>query len=139
MVFQLSNSKQIIINNINKTHTIIQDCNFLNTDFRNVLKKISFKNNLELQKVFLYCDPPYLNTTNNYSNSFTEQDTIDLFEICVNSGIKFAISEFDNEFVKDLALKYGLNIIPIKERRTLNNRNTEILITNYESENKLFN
>jgi hypothetical protein len=79
-----------------------------------------------------------LGTGDNYENSFTLQDTKDLFEILVNSGIRFALSEFKNDIIIDIAKSYNLNIIEICERRTLKSRNTEILITNYKSENNIF-
>ena len=61
-------------------------------------------------------------------------DTTDLFEVCVNSGLDFAISEFAHPEVLKLAEKYNLNVIYIGERQNLGNRRTEILITNYELE-----
>lgn len=103
---------------------------FMCEDFRNVLKKI---NKRDLNKsAFIYADPPYLATTNNYQHSFKQQDMEDLFELLVNSNCNFAISEFDNPIVLDLAAKYTLNVIIIGERQNLKNRRTEILITNYD-------
>jgi len=85
-------------------------------------------------------DPPYLGTNDNYSNSFTEQDSIDLFDTLKATGCKFAMSEFDNDFILKQAKERGLNIIIIGERKNLKNRRTEILITNYEiSQQTLFN
>ena len=82
-------------------------------------------------KTFIYCDPPYLGTNDNYSSSFTEQDSIDLFDCLQATGCKFAMSEFDNEFILNQAKERGLNVIIIGERKNLKNRRTEILITNY--------
>ena len=45
------------------------------------------------------------------------------------------MSEFDNPFIINQAKERGLNIINIGERRNLKNRRTEILITNYKTEN----
>lgn len=105
---------------------------FMNVDFRKVIKNISFGHKeQEPKRAFIYADPPYVNTVNNYSDSFTEQDSIDLFDILTSSGIKFAMSEFDNPFIIEQAKQRNLNVIKIGERRTLKNRNTEILITNY--------
>jgi len=52
--------------------------------------------------------------------------------------IKFAISEFDNDFVIGLANDYKLNIITIGERQNMKNRRTEILVTNYKKPMSLF-
>ena len=108
---------------------------FTNFDFRDLFKKISYQQDgrNDEEKTFIYCDPPYLTTTNNYSNSFTEQDTTDLFDTVIKTGCKFAISEFDNPFVLELAKKHNLEVITIGERQNLKNRRTEILIVNYKS------
>ena len=71
-----------------------------NDDFEKFINKISFRGREnDKQNSFIYCDPPYLGTTDNYSNSFTEDDSIRLFNCLQNAGCKFAISEFDNDFV----------------------------------------
>ena len=134
-----SNTKQIILDNIDNTFKFIQDCLFMNTDFRNVIKKISIKEGKkENDKCFIYCDPPYLGTEDNYSHSFKENDCIDLFQMLVDSKIRFAISEFLNPFILELAKSHNLNVIEIAERRSMKSRNTEILMTNYLLNNKLF-
>ena len=91
------------------------------------LKQISFSEPQVNDKTFIYSDPPYLNTNDNYSNSFTEQDSIDLF---VFTNGWSGLDEFDNEFTP--TKERSLNIIYIGERKNLNNRRTEILI-NYEN------
>ena len=133
-----SNTKQLILNRVDQAFERIKFCRFICVDFRNVLGKISFGDDRGKDRTFIYADPPYLNTTNNYKQGFTEQDTIDLFELLVESGIKFAISEFDNEFVTGLANDYNLNIITIGDRRNMKNRRTEILVTNYKNPLSLF-
>jgi DNA adenine methylase len=132
------NTKQIILNRVDQTFERIKFCQFTCVDFRTVLGKIVFRDETHNDRIFIYADPPYLNTTNNYKQGFTEQDTIDLFELLVESGIKFAISEFDNEFVTGLANDYNLNIITIGDRKNMKNRRTEILVTNYKNPLSLF-
>jgi len=129
--FGTINPKKNLLNNIDTTFDLIHDVQFNNRDFRKFLKAFELIENK--LKTFIYCDPPYLNTGNNYSNSFTEKDTKDLFEVLINRGCKFAISEFDNPVILDLAEQYNLNVITIGERRTLKNRRIEILITNYKN------
>ncbi len=128
--------KTSILSKIEATFKALKTARFMNVDFRNVMGKINFRD--DEQEHFVYADPPYIGTDNNYSNSFTEQDTRDLFELLVNSGIKFAISEFDNEFIVSLANEYKLNVITIGERQNMKNRRTEILVTNYKKPLSLF-
>lgn len=125
---------------IENTFNVLYDCNFTNFDFRKFLSKLGFQNDgrNDENKTFIYCDPPYLGTNDNYSNSFTEQDSIDLFDTLQATGCKFAMSEFDNEFILNQAKERGLNVIIIGERKNLKNRRTEILITNYKKQKSLF-
>lgn len=105
---------------------------FTNFDFRVILKKIALRGDREKARAFIYCDPPYLGTDNNYSDGFKIQDSADLFSMLQDSGIKWAMSEFDHPFIIETANKQNLNIIEIGERKNLGNRRTEYLITNYQ-------
>ena len=126
---------------LKQTYSKIYDVGFNNNDFRKFLKDISFptdgRNNEN--KTFIYCDPPYLNTTDKYEmDDFKKQDSIDLFDCLEATGCKFAMSEFDNEFILNQSKERGLNVIVIGERKNLKNRRTEILVTNYQKQNSLF-
>jgi len=134
-----SDAEMNILQNIDNTQKKLSGCRFNNTDFRKFLKSLSFRGReKDALNTFIYCDPPYLGTNDNYSNSFTEQDSIDLFDCLQATGCKFAMSEFDNEFILNQAKERGLNVIIIGERKNLKNRRTEILITNYEKQKGLF-
>jgi len=134
--FGTENPKNSVYNNLEKTIEMLHDVQFLNNDFRDVLDKIQIR---EKYKAFIYADPPYLGTNDNYSDSFTEKDSFDLFEILTGSGIRFAMSEFAHPFILNQAKERDLNVITIGERRNLMKRDTEILITNYENrQQKLF-
>jgi len=146
--FRLSpdtNTKSVLINNYKSLNGFFEDDKVSNLDFKQFFKSFSihslkqkYPNSL---KIMCYNDPPYLGTGNNYSNSFKEQDTIDLFNINCDLAKKyennyfFAISEFETDFIKSLTKEKQLNLIKIKDRRNLQNRRLEILITNYEIEN----
>lgn len=125
------NPKKMILNQIDITFDYLKDVYFFNSDFKDVFRKCDYKSNIE--RCFCYCDPPYLGTDDNYSNSFTEQDSLDLFETLQLSGVKFAMSEFDNSFILQESQKRGLKVNYICERQNLLNRRMEILITNYET------
>lgn len=123
---------------LNATSEKIFGVKFDNSDFRKFLTKLCWRNEDEKERAFIYADPPYLGTTDNYSHSFTENDSSDLFDSLQESGCKWAMSEFDNEFIISQAKQRNLNIITIGERNNLKNRRTEILVTNYRNHATLF-
>lgn len=119
---------------------MLVDCQFSNLDFRKFIKSINFiqDGRKDEKKTLIYADPPYLETTNNYSQSFTENDVVDLFDCLIKTGAMFAYSEFDHPFILEQAKQRGLNTIIIGERNNMKNRRTEILITNYQPKINLF-
>lgn len=131
------NPKNIFFSRIDKTFELLENIQFFNKDFRKFLNVIRDKN---ADDTFIYCDSPYLSTVDTYSNSdtWTEQDSIDLFNTLQETGCKWAMSEFDNEFILQQAKERNLNVIIIGERQNLKNRRTEILITNYQQQPSLF-
>ena len=129
----LKNHKKPFEENIDKTFEMLKDVIFNNLDVISFFKNISFRGDEELRKTFIYCDPPYLGTNDNYSNSFTEEQSEQLFDTLEETGCKFAMSEFDHPFILEQAKKRGFNIVYIGERRNLKNKRTEILVTNYEN------
>lgn len=131
--FGLENVKKNIIDNIEPTFLWLQDATLMNDDFRKVINKINFSEKLlKKTEAFIYLDPIYLDTTHYYKvPKWTINDTEDCFKIMSSSGIPSAMSEFDNDIILSLASKYNMNIIYLGERRNINNRKTEILITNY--------
>lgn len=132
-----NNSKSILLDNIQACNKLIFDAHFANTDFRRFLKMYSFKED-EQSTAFIYADPPYLETENNYSNSFTETDSKDLFDCLQETKCKWAMSEFNNPFILNQAKERKLNVITIGERTNIKNKRTEILITNYNEQKTLF-
>lgn len=139
LIFTFADSKGQLLKMLDETNKIIFDVQFDNDDFRRFLRKPNFTKGANFRsESFIYCDPPYLETTDNYSNSFTEADSSDLFDSLKETGCKFAMSEFDHPFIIEQATKRGLNIITIGERHNLKNRRVEILINNYQNAPTLF-
>lgn len=132
--------KELFNSKIKNAFDMLYDCNFTNFDFRKFLLQLGFAKDgrNDEAKTFIYCDPPYIATNDNYSDSFTEQDSIDLFDTLQETGCKWAMSEFDNPFILNQAKDRGLSIHIIGERQNLKNRRTEILITNYQHHKTLF-
>jgi DNA adenine methylase len=134
-------SKISILEDLKPTFDYLFGIDFKNWDFRKFIDKLSFINDgrNDQEKTFIYNDPPYLGTSDNYSSSFSEQDSEDLFNCLETSKCKFAMSEFDNPFILYQAKQRGLNVIIIGERQNIKNRRTEILVTNYKNNQfKLF-
>ncbi len=125
------NPKKIFFNRIEKTFEMISDVQFLNCDFRRFFIEARINDPL---KTFIYCDPPYVDTNDNYSSSFKKEDSFDLFECLDKTNARWAMSEFNNPFILDQAKKRNLNVIVLGERRNLENRQVEILVTNYENQ-----
>lgn len=130
MCFGTENPKGIFYKRLNETFDLIHDVQFSNKDFRVFFTQLRPKN---ANITFIYCDPPYLGTDDNYEQSFSEKDSFDLFNCLEDSKCKFAMSEFDHPFILEQAKERRLNIIFIGERQNLKNRRTEVLITNYEN------
>jgi DNA adenine methylase len=128
------NAKSILIERLEECHRLINNVQFANLDFKKFIKSIHYRHDTDKNTAFIYADPPYLGTTNNYSHSFTEQDSTELFDCLIESGCKFAYSEFNHPFILQQAKQRGLNVITIGERQNLKNRCTEILITNYKTQ-----
>lgn len=140
--FTADNSKQILLDRIEPTFQYMSDAKFMCVDFREVLKQISFQDKSQLctkGHSFIYDDAPYYGTDGWYTHNSNEvEDITDHMNVLVESEIKFAMSEFDNELILDMASDRKLNVITIGERRNLKNRRTEILLTNYSLTKTLF-
>ena len=136
----LDNAKQSVLNKLDETFERLQGVKIMNRDFRDVLPAISFSKGLnDKDKCFVYLDPVYLDTEHYYKvPNWNKKDSTDCLDIMVNCGIKSAMSEFNNPFIVDEAEARGLNVILLKSRANIKKRETEILITNYTDQRKLF-
>jgi len=123
---------------IKKTYHALSGVQFTHCDFRDVLKKVEILKR-DRRKTLVYADPPYLSTVNNYkTGSFTEKDSLDLFNVLEENGTRWAMSEFDHPFILDQAKQRGLNVIQLGERTNIKNKRNEILVTNYSNKTRLF-
>ena len=137
MRFNNKNAKKLILERLDLTCKMLVNVEFGNSDFEVFLKSIPIKKK-DLNSVFIYNDPPYLGTTNNYSTGFKEEQSYRLFEANEAVGCKWAMSEFDHPFILAEAKRRNLSVHIIGERQTLKNRRTEILVTNYKHQLTLF-
>ena len=140
LTFGAENSKEMILKNIDECFEKIKNVQFDNSDAVKFIEKVTKRtvSKGQIGNAFIYCDPPYLGTDDNYSDSFKEENVVELFEALVKTKAKFAVSEFDHPFILEQAEKYNLQVNYIKERNNLKNRRTEILITNYQARHQLF-
>lgn len=135
LAFSHTHTKKVLLEKINLIFEDVKYVRFMKQDFRDVIKKVNFIKSRPNQRkfTFIYADPPYLGTTSKYNvPEWTEKDSLDLINMCKETDLKMAISEFDNPKILEMAK--GLNIIEIGERKNLKNRRKEILITNYNKE-----
>lgn len=112
---------------------MLENCTIMHDTYQNVFKRITIKE-AERKKAFIYADPPYHNTSKVYESNFSDDQTTELFETILDTGIRFAMSEFGgNPFVEKLIRKYDLYRIKITKRRSMQSKDLkeEILITNY--------
>lgn len=121
-------AKRSLHQRISATRELLFDVEFTNVDFRQFLRRIPLSK-AERTQAFVYADPPYLDTANNYgeAGAWHLQDTADLFADLLASGLRFAISEFDHPEVLALATRHNLRRVHIGERHNLRNRRTELL------------
>ena len=134
-----NNAKENILKQIEIYNNTLANTIFANRDYKSFLNMYQFRHKEnERSKTLIYADPPYLGTDNNYKNSFTKKNHIELQQTLIDTGCMFAISEFLNDFVVKEAEKNNLNIIEIITRRVISTRKTEILITNFQTIKTLF-
>lgn len=129
--FGFGGNKTDLFEKIEQTNAMFFDVKFMNCDFREVPRRVSIKTESEKRRAFIYSDPPYLDTDNNYSQGFKKVDVDDHFELLQNTGVKWAMSEFDHPYILQKAKEYNLQVIEIGERQALKGRRKEILIINY--------
>lgn len=110
-----------------------------NQDFRNFYDDIIAGNlHIPKSKRFIYADPPYLGTSNNYETTWTKKDAFDNIDTLIDSGIRFAMSEYDHKDILSYVKEKNLNIFDLGTNVSLKTKKKEILITNYDIQNSLF-
>jgi site-specific DNA-adenine methylase len=141
-IFNIQLKKEGIKKEINVFHEKLQNSIILNKDFKDFLKSISIGHESNYKRVFIYCDPPYLNSSNHYGSNWTQSDLIDLIEILKNyekRGSNFIISEKESNEINQIAKEFNLNIIEIQKITYMNkSEKSEIILTNLNKKNLLF-
>lgn len=111
------------------------------TDYRTFIKAIAMDDN-QRKNAFIYADPPYINTRTNYDMkdfSWQKANCAEVLDTLIGTGLRFAMSEYDNQDVKDLALERGLHYHQLKTRMGISMcESTEVLVTNYLTNDTLF-
>ena len=113
-----SNCKKLTLRRIKQTLDMLEDTIFDNKNYDEFLSGISLRENKGKNKIFIYCDPPYVKTAQKYNTPKWRAEDLDkLLKFLVNFGEKFAVSEFDTEEVLEAAEKYRLKVIDVRIRR----------------------
>lgn len=113
-----------------------KDCKFTNADFREFIGVAFGEND------FLYCDPPYFNSTATYNENggWTNTDEEDLRNMLVTSNVKWALSNNlkTNLTLKDWAENHDYKIHYLNTtygncnyQKKDKTKDIEVLITNY--------
>lgn len=113
-----------------------KDCKFTNADFREFIGVAFGKND------FLYCDPPYFNSTATYNENggWTNADEEDLRDMLAISNVKWALSNNlkTNLTLKAWAEEHGYKIHYLNTtygncnyQKKDKTKDIEVLITNY--------
>ena len=118
---------------IMEAHKRLLKVNIECLDFKKILKKY------DSEYTFFYLDPPYRNTNrSSYPvGNFTDEDYIDLFNICSNIKGKFLLSINDDVFIKSLFSSNNkfyieqLEILYSVNNKNKCNKHCELLISNY--------
>lgn len=124
-------AKTQVLELLDITTKMLFDVEFMNSDFRMVLSRLPKRLKESKNYTFCYCDPPYIDTSHNYAKGFTHNDSQQLFACLMESGVNWAMSEFDHPLILEQAKSYGCKVHIIGERKNLLNRRVEILVTNY--------
>ena len=129
-----SDSKSMIISELETLD--MGNCHFTCCDFEKSIRSIALRaEDAWDRRTFIYADPPYLNQVHNYQDgdAWNEAELSRLMDVLAWRGCKYAISEFDNPVVIQMAEARGLYVHEVCERENMKrNRRTEILITNYK-------
>ena len=137
--FKTGNTMPTILMEIQKTAKMLMqhDIKWMNTTYADMFRLIG--RGVDWANAFIYCDPPYVGTTNNYGDGRATRWTIDDLERVIitmkDIKTKFAISEFESADNLRLATEHGLYVNFIAYKTGLKNYNKEILLTNYEVSN----
>lgn len=136
MRYMSGNTKRLVLDRMDNVWGMLWDAEFGCQDFRELFRRIPALTKGEQARAFIYADPPYLGCAHNYQSGFTAKDCADLFSTLQGTGARWAMSEFDHPEIIALAASHALNVLRIGERKNLKNRRVEILITNYQLEDK---
>lgn len=125
--------------NLRAVSEVLQNVELRQVDFELCLHDVTDRD-------FVYLDPPYYklggySDFNRYTKSqFRENDHFRLAALCReldSRGVRWAVSNSDTDFIRDLFMGYSMTAIGNRREINLNSSNrdiTELLITNYTTE-----
>lgn len=121
-------------NNIRSISKYLNQNNILikHGDYKDVLNDV----NINDKEIFVYLDPPYMNTYTGYTEKgFSYNNQIELRDYCNKlneNGIKFLQSNIYCNEIKELYADYNIEAISVRHMMNRANAN-EVLICNYDN------
>lgn len=107
-------SKSMIIDRINHMHKYLSNARLYNMDALAFLRQ-QLKNDLD--GYLIYCDPPYINTINEYGSRWTIDHLKELLNTLRGVDCPYFISEFASEEILKLSRDYQIDIHHTTEGR----------------------
>jgi DNA adenine methylase len=136
--FRLMHSDASYKSKLNKlvvtASAFLQNTVLSNKDHKSFVQDFAVsESHIPARKRFIYNDPPYVGTCQNYNlPTWQLEDLYNLINNCIETTIPFAVSEFKNEQTVAIAKELNLDIINITESYNMGKPETEILMINYD-------
>lgn len=119
-----------LVKSILNCQDILHDCFIFNKPAISFLS--SLHSHFLTKHTLIYCDPPYISTTNNYNTpKWSIDNLIDLIDKMIKLPCKFIISEFNCTDIINISKSYNLNVIELTDRKNILNYKTEIILKNF--------
>lgn len=130
-----SNTKFLTLSRIKTTFDALMDTTFDNSPYEKFFKNIGIKQKQGKNKIFIYCDPPYVGTSQVYNvPKWTLKDFEYLIKFLIGYGEKFMISEFNSPEVLKVARDNNYKLLMRGRKMELKDFNEIVIVSGYDFE-----